>query len=37
LSLNSVLYFSMKPFEVCPTSGGQFIFEEAQISERIEP
>ena len=24
LSLNSVLYFSMKPFEVCPTSGGQF-------------
>ena len=23
LSLNLVLYFSMKPLEVCPTSGGQ--------------
>ena len=22
LSLNSVLYFSMEPFEVCPTFGG---------------
>ena len=36
LSLNSVWYFFMKPLEVCPTSGGQFTFEEALFSERIE-